>query len=206
MTSITTSPSAAVSGIAKAKYNYALGYLRAFIVMLVVAHHSVLAYYPYAPPPPASLVAQPRWWQAFPVVDAHKWSESSLFLFFNDVFFMSLMFFLSGLFVWHGLARKGSGSFVRDRLLRLGLPFLVAAAILAPLAYYPTYLQIADHRGRRSEGHCPARSSRPSYNGISLPETPAREVSGLTGFRVYTFAPCGATVQAKGIKLAETVE
>jgi hypothetical protein len=27
---------------------------------------------------------------------------------FNDVFFMSLMFFLSGLFFWPSLARKGS--------------------------------------------------------------------------------------------------
>ena len=29
--------------------------------------------------------------------------------------------------------------FLRDRLLRLGVPFLVMAGLLAPLAYYPTY-------------------------------------------------------------------
>jgi peptidoglycan/LPS O-acetylase OafA/YrhL len=34
---------------------------------------------------------------------------------------------------------------VRDRLLRLGLPFVAAAALVAPLAYYPTYLQMATH-------------------------------------------------------------
>jgi len=66
---------------------------------------------------------------------------------FNDVFFMSLMFFLSGLFVWHGLERKGGAKFLRDRLLRLGIPFLVAAAVVAPLAYYPTYLQMFRHSG-----------------------------------------------------------
>jgi len=60
---------------------------------------------------------------------------------------MSLMFFLSGLFVWHGLAKKRSAKFLRDRLLRLGLPFLAAAALIAPLAYYPTYLQIPGHSG-----------------------------------------------------------
>src|SRR5262249_970827 len=45
-------------------YHYSLGYLRAFLVVLVVAHHSALAYYPFAPPMTGSLAAQPRWWQA----------------------------------------------------------------------------------------------------------------------------------------------
>ncbi len=122
-------------------YNVAIGYLRAFLVLLVVAHHSVLAYHPYAPAPAASLVEQPRLWQAFPVVDSHRSSPVSIFVSFNDMFFMSLMFLLSGLFVWPSLARKGSGNFLRGRLLRLGVPFLLAASIIAPLAYYPTYLQ-----------------------------------------------------------------
>jgi peptidoglycan/LPS O-acetylase OafA/YrhL len=132
---------------AATKYNYSIGYLRGFIVALVVAHHSALAYHPFAPPPPASLVAQPRWWTAFPVVDPARWSSLTAFVAFNDVFFMSLMFFLSGLFFWHGLKRKGSARFLRDRLLRLGLPFIVAAAIFAPIAYYPSYLQIPGHSG-----------------------------------------------------------
>jgi peptidoglycan/LPS O-acetylase OafA/YrhL len=129
------------------KYNYAIGYLRAFVVALVIAHHTALAYHPFAPPVPTSLAAQPRWWEAFPIVDTHRWSGFSLFVGFNDVFFMSLMFFLSGLFVWNGLQRKGSAKYLRNRLLRLGLPFVVAAALLAPLAYYPTYLQISGHAG-----------------------------------------------------------
>jgi len=128
-------------------YNLAVGYLRAFITLLVLAHHAVLAYHPYAPPPPATMIAQPRWWQAFPVVDPQRWSGFSLFVGFNDIFFMALMFFLSGLFVYNSLERKGVNTFLRDRLLRLGLPFVVAAAIVAPLAYYPTYLQIPSSGG-----------------------------------------------------------
>lgn len=128
-------------------YNLAVGYLRAFITLLVLAHHAVLAYHPFAPPPPATLVAQPRWWQAFPVVDPQKWTGFSLFVGFNDIFFMSLMFFLSGLFVFHSIERKGAKTFVRDRLLRLGLPFVVAAAVIAPLAYYPAYLQTPSPAG-----------------------------------------------------------
>src|SRR5215472_9435266 len=123
------------------EYNVAFGYLRAFLVVLVVAHHAVLAYHPYAPPPPASLVAQPRFWQAFPVVDTHRSTAFALFVGFNDTFFMSLMFFLSGVFVWNSLQRKGTPLFIGDRLRRLGLPFLIAVVLLAPLAYFPAYLE-----------------------------------------------------------------
>jgi hypothetical protein len=115
-------------------------YLRAFITVLVLAHHAVLVYHPFAPPVPASLVTQPRWWQAFPVVDSQRWSGFALFVGFNDVFFMSLMFFLSGLFLWRSLERKGAAGFLRHRVFRLGVPFVIAAALIAPLAYYPTYL------------------------------------------------------------------
>lgn len=127
-------------------YYLSIGYLRAFITLLVVAHHSVLAYHPYPPARYATLLAQPRWWLAFPILDPHQWLGWSFFNGFNDVFFMSLMFFLSGLFVQHSIERKGVGQFLRDRLLRLGLPFIVAAAI-TPLAYYPTYLTTPAHTG-----------------------------------------------------------
>lgn len=122
-------------------YNISVGYLRAFITVLVLAHHAMLAYCPFAPQPPVSLTAQPRWWQAFPVVDTARSGLFSLLVGFNDVFMMSLMFFLSGLFVWNSLQRKGTGTFLRDRFLRLGLAFVFAASLVAPLAYYPAFLQ-----------------------------------------------------------------
>jgi hypothetical protein len=122
-------------------YNISIGYLRAFVTLLVLAQHAMLAYCTFAPQPPASLLAQPRLWQAFPVVDTARSGVFSLLVGFNDVFMMSLMFFLSGLFVWSSLQRKGSGRFLLDRFLRLGLPFVFVAAFIAPLAYYPAFLQ-----------------------------------------------------------------
>jgi hypothetical protein len=119
--------------------NLPLGYLRMFLTLLVVAHHAVLAYHSYAPPPPKSLDGQ-MIWSAFPVVDSQRWPGIDLFVGFNDTFFMSLMFLISGVFAWSSLTRKGAGTFVRDRFVRLGIPFLVCAGLLAPLAYYPTYL------------------------------------------------------------------
>ena len=123
------------------KYNFALGYLRTFVVVLVLAGHSIVAYIPLVPPPATSLRAQPRAWEAIPVVDSQRWTGFSVLYGFGDTCVMSLMFFLSGLFVWNSLKRKGSGAFLRDRFLRLGLPFVVVAALVAPLAYYPAYLQ-----------------------------------------------------------------
>src|SRR5262245_41391838 len=114
-------------------FSIALGYLRAFIILLVLAHHAVLAYHPYAPPPSPQFNAPPFMWAVFPIVDSQRCRGIDLFVGFNDTFFMSLMFFLSGVFVWPSLSRKGAGRFLKDRLLRLGLPFLVSAAVLAPL-------------------------------------------------------------------------
>ena len=126
-------------GVVRPAHNLALGYLRGFLVVLVLAHHSVLAYIGGIPQA-KSLLAQPPYWRAFMVVDPHHWAGFGLFTGFNDDFFMSLMFFLSGLFVWSSLKRKGNASFVGERLRRLGIPFLFAAAIVAPIAYYPSYL------------------------------------------------------------------
>jgi fucose 4-O-acetylase-like acetyltransferase len=119
--------------------NLPVGYLRAFVTLLVLAHHSVLAYVSIAPPPQA-FDHEPFLWSAFPVVDPHRWAGWTLLVGFDDTFFMALMFFVSGLFVTDSLGRKGAGGFLRDRLARLGVPFVVAAAVLAPLAYYPAYL------------------------------------------------------------------
>lgn len=118
----------------------AIGYLRAFVTLLVVAHHALLAYHPYVPPAAASLATPPMFWQTFPMTDPQRWPGIELFTGLNDTFFMSLMFLLSGLFVWTSLERKGSRQFLRDRVLRLGLPFAIAVSILAPLTYYASYL------------------------------------------------------------------
>jgi hypothetical protein len=131
---------ARAAGVARPGYNVALGYLRGFLVVLVLAHHSVLAYIDSPPPQATSLLAQPPYWRAFMVVDHQHWVGFSLFTGFNDTFFMSLMFFLSGLFVRSSLQRKGNPSFIGDRIRRLGIPFLFAAVVIAPLAYYPSYL------------------------------------------------------------------
>jgi peptidoglycan/LPS O-acetylase OafA/YrhL len=109
-------------------------YLRAFVVLLVLLHHSVLAYAALWPAQPKAFRILPA-----PLVDPQRWAGFDVLVGFNDTFFMALMFLLSGLFVWPNLKQKGAARFLRDRILRLGLPFAVAAGILMPLAYYPSY-------------------------------------------------------------------
>jgi hypothetical protein len=119
---------------------FQLSYLRALVTLLVVAHHTALAYVTFIPPRSGFTAA--LLWTAFPIADARRWSGFDVLVGWNDIFFMALMFFVSGLFVWPGLQRHGAGTFVRRRFLRLGVPFVVAAGLLAPLAYYPAYLQL----------------------------------------------------------------
>lgn len=120
--------------------NAPIGALRAFLTLLVVAHHAVLTYHPYAPPPKA-FTAEPILWTAFPVVDPQKFAGFGLLTLVNDMFFMSLMFLVSGLFVAESLKAKGAGGFLKGRALRLGVPFVIGVGLLAPLAYYPAWLQ-----------------------------------------------------------------
>jgi surface polysaccharide O-acyltransferase-like enzyme len=111
-----------------------LDYLRAFITVLVVAHHSSLAYTTFA-----SFNKQAYNASTHPIVDTVRSGALDIFEDFNDVFFMSLMFLISGIFVLPALARKGRRTFIRDRFYRLFIPFLIAVTVLMPLAYLSSW-------------------------------------------------------------------
>ncbi|WP_255090769.1 acyltransferase family protein [Vulcanococcus limneticus] len=110
--------------------------LRSAVIILVVAHHAALAYIPHAQRDPLDYMRSTA-----PVVDPLRWWPLDLLVSWNDQFFMALLFLLSGLFVIPAIRRKGIGGFVRERVQRLGLPFLLAAGLLSPLAFYPSWLQ-----------------------------------------------------------------
>jgi Acyltransferase family len=117
----------------------ALSNLRAFVILIVLAFHSVLAYLGSLPAVQEPFDSPPYGWQAIPIVDSHRWFGFDLFCAFQDVYLMTFMFFLSGLFVWPSLRRKGARTFLYDRLLRLGVPFVLAVCLLMPIAHYPVY-------------------------------------------------------------------
>ena len=68
-----------------------------------------------------------------------------LFLMFNQAYFMGLFFFLSGLFTPSSYDRKGPWGFLKDRLMRLGIPVLIYVLFLSPVA--KTCMSLFQHTG-----------------------------------------------------------
>jgi glucan biosynthesis protein C len=117
--------------------------LRAVVIVLVLAFHSMLAYLKFLPDHAFTFADATMLWRAFPIVDHQRWIGFDIFCAWLDVYLMSFFLLLSGLFAWPSLMRKGAGAFLADRLLRLGLPFAVVVFLLMPITQYPTYLQTA---------------------------------------------------------------
>jgi surface polysaccharide O-acyltransferase-like enzyme len=126
MTSISQTVTAAdVHAAPRAKTrNAALDRARTFLTLVVLLHHAVIPYTHFGH-------TDPRSWIGFDAV-----------VLATDSFFMAMFFFLSGLFTWPGIGRKAPHVFLRDRLLRLGLPFAIAAVTLIPIAYYAVELRL----------------------------------------------------------------
>src|SRR5450759_462771 len=103
--------------------NAALDRARTFLTLVVLIHHAVIPY------------------TYFGHTDAKFWLGFDCIILATDSFFMAMFFFLSGLFVWPSLVHKAPRTFFHDRLLRLGLPFVIAAFIIIPIAYYAIALR-----------------------------------------------------------------
>jgi surface polysaccharide O-acyltransferase-like enzyme len=96
---------------------------RTFLTLVVLLHHAVIPY------------------TYFGHTDPKSFFGFDMIVLATDSFFMAMFFFLSGLFVWPGIARKGPQNYLSDRLFRLGLPFVICAFTVIPLAYYAISLR-----------------------------------------------------------------
>jgi hypothetical protein len=94
----------------------ALNNLRIVIVVIVVAVHAVMAYLGSSPASSFKFDDPPYRWRSMPIVDPERWFGFDFFCGFQDIYLISLLFFLSGLFVWPSLARSGSRIFLRERV------------------------------------------------------------------------------------------
>jgi glucans biosynthesis protein C len=117
----------------------ALNNLRTFAVMLVLTGHSAIAYLSSSPLSAFRFDDPPFRWRSLPIIDSDRWLGFDLFCAYQDTYLIALLFFLSGLFVWPSLVRKGMWTFLRDRIVRIGLPFALTVGLLMPIAYYPVY-------------------------------------------------------------------
>ena len=104
-------------------------------ILLILAFHSFSAYIVTQPSHALTFDAPPYDWRAFPIIDEQRWLGFDLFCAFAFLYLMQLMFFLSGVFVWPSLERKGWKAFLGHRLWRLGVPFVLGVFLLMPLAF-----------------------------------------------------------------------
>ena len=105
---------------------YFIDNLRVLLISLVVAHH---AGQPYGP-------TGGEW----PLFNPERSLLLGPFFGVNAAFFMGLLFLISGYFVPGVFDRKGAGIFLKDRLLRLGIPLLfIGLLTFGPLTYFMEY-------------------------------------------------------------------
>ncbi|MCG2629599.1 acyltransferase [Bradyrhizobium sp. WYCCWR 13023] len=103
--------------------NLSLDRARTFLTLVVLLHHAVIPYTYFGH-------TDPKFFFGFDMI-----------VLATDSFFMAMFFFLSGLFAWSGIARKGAASYLEDRIRRLGIPFVVCAFTVIPIAYYAISLR-----------------------------------------------------------------
>lgn len=132
MTSQTMTAARADAGIAKeqvrplAQARFAfIDNLRTLLVILVILHHVAITY-----------GAEGAWNYREGPADAITSTVLTLFVAINEAFFMGFYFLIAAYFVPQSLERKGSGQFLRERFLRLGVPFAFQILIVAPLLSY----------------------------------------------------------------------
>jgi peptidoglycan/LPS O-acetylase OafA/YrhL len=127
-------------------------HLRTFVIVLVVNMHACITY---------SHVG--GWYY----VSDHEPSPIAKILFslweaLEQSFFMGLLFFLAGYFAHRSLARRGPGSFVRERLFRLGLPTLLFMLVIHP------FVLLGLNPWHASFGPAPAFYAKYLYTGRFL--------------------------------------
>ncbi len=108
--------------------------LKVMLTALVILHHACVTY-----GGPGS------WYYSEKTESAGALIPMTIFVSTNQAFFMGFFFFLSALFIPSSLDRKGSAVFVKDRLLRFGVPLLFYSFVLSPVMNYLVYYYGGNH-------------------------------------------------------------
>ena len=94
-------------------------YLRASIISLVILHHLALTY-----------AANSPFYYVEPTTDSVAVLVLVIFQLSNQAWFMGLLFLLSGYLSPSSIARKGSKQFLKERLIRFGIPILILSFLI----------------------------------------------------------------------------
>jgi len=97
---------------------------KTWLITLVVLHHFALVYGAGAP----------FYYSEPPFTDPLAYLVLLVFILLNQSWFMGAFFLLSGYFTPGSFDRKKLGSFLKDRLLRLGIPLVLFYFVLSPIS------------------------------------------------------------------------
>jgi glucan biosynthesis protein C len=99
--------------------------IRVFLTILVILHHLMITY-----------AGTGLWYYNEGRDDAITRLVGGWFCSVNQAYFMGLFLLISAYFVPGSYDRKGTGRFLKDRLIRLGIPLAVFSWVLHPLFVY----------------------------------------------------------------------
>jgi hypothetical protein len=74
------------------------------------------------------------------VIDADRSVVFTWLVLLIDVPIMQVLFFVAGYFAVRSLQRRGSQGFIREKVVRLAIPWVLGVVFLAPLATYMNYV------------------------------------------------------------------
>lgn len=102
--------------------------LRVALTALVIIHHLAVTYGAVA-----------VWYYVEPPSDGLVMLVMLVLVLLNQAFFMGSFFLIAGYFTPGSYERKGAGAFLRDRLVRLGIPLLIYTLLINPLVGFLGY-------------------------------------------------------------------
>jgi peptidoglycan/LPS O-acetylase OafA/YrhL len=113
---------------------YFADHLRAALVILVVLHHVASV---YAANVPWFYYIDPQYSNMLAVL------VLMAFMLLNQGWFMGALYLLAGQFTPGSFDRKGSGAFLKNRLIRLGIPLIIYFFLISPISLTGLYVEPA---------------------------------------------------------------
>jgi len=102
--------------------------LKVGLITLVILHHALITY-----------GAEGYWYYTQKTTHVGAITPMVILVTINQSFFMGFFFFLSAYFIPGSYNKKGAARFVKDRLLRLGIPLVFYSFVLSPVLIYLVY-------------------------------------------------------------------
>lgn len=99
--------------------------IRVYLTILVILHHLMITY-----------AGSGSWIYFEDRADLATEVVGSIFTTINQTYFMGLFLLISAYFVPGSYERKGTGRFLKDRLMRLGIPLVVYSWIIHPVLMF----------------------------------------------------------------------